>query len=90
MEKEGMKKLEYVTPTSRIMEFTPGCILAGSAGPGGWSVDGGSGGSTGASSGGWSVDDGGSGSGTGASTGGWSSDGGSGGTGASTGGWSTN
>jgi len=86
MEKERMKKLEYVPPTSRMMEFAPGCILAGSAGPGGWSVDGGS--STGASSGGWSVDDGGG--GTGASTGGWSKDDGSGGTGASTGGWSTN
>ena len=36
---------------SGVMEFDPGCILAGSAGPGGWSVDGG-GSSTGASSGG--------------------------------------
>jgi len=86
MEKEK-KKLKYVPPTSRIMEFDPVCILAGSAGPGGWSVDGGGGG-TSASSGGWSIDNGGS--GTGASTGGWSKDGGSGGTGASTGGWSTN
>lgn len=86
MEKEEKKKLKYVPPTSQIMEFSPGCLLAGSAGAGGWSIDRGSSG-TGASSGGWSVDDGGS--GTGASTGGWSKDEG-GGTGATTGGWSTN
>lgn len=87
MEKDEKKKLKYVPPTASVMEFDPGCILAGSAGPGGWSVDGGSS-STGASSGGWSIDDGSS--GTGASAGGWSTDGGSSGTGASTGGWSTN
>ena len=88
MEKEEKKKLKYVPPTSQIMEFDPGCILSCSAGPGGWSVDGGGGSSTGASSGGWSIDDGGG--GTGASPGGCTKDGGSGGTGASPGGWSIN
>lgn len=86
MEKKEFIKLKYVPPTARLIEFDPCCILASSAGPGGWSVDGGGTGETGASSSSWSID-GGNG-GTGASAGSWSSDGNSGGTGASTGGWS--
>jgi hypothetical protein len=83
MEKEEEKKKTYVPPATEVIAFDPGCILAGSIGPGGWSVDRG-GNNTGASSGGWSVDDGSSSTGT--SAGGWSTDDGS--TGVSTGGWS--
>lgn len=93
MKKKELKKMKYVTPTARIMEFTPGCILASSVGLGYWSIDSDSGiGGTGVSSGGWSIDVGSSVGGTGISSGGWSIDGGSrvGGTGASTGGWSIN
>jgi hypothetical protein len=93
MKKEETKKIKYSTPTVQVMEFAPGCILAGSVGPGGWSIDVNSLiGGTGASSGGWSIDGDSGGGGTGASSGGWSVDDGDsgGGTGASTGSWSTN
>ncbi len=62
MEKE--RKMKYAPPTSHIMEFDPGCILAGSSVA---STD------EGAK---WSIDDDGTGtssSNTGVSTGSWSS-----------------
>ena len=64
MEKEGIKKLKYVTPECGVMEFSPGCILAGSNvtstdNRGDWSIDNdgtGTTGSAGASTGSWSND----------------------------------
>lgn len=78
MNKEGNKKLKYVAPECETMEFSPGCILAGSSDPGGWSLDDSDGNNTtGASSGTWGIDGsstGASSSSTGASTGAWSTD----------------
>lgn len=76
MENEEKKKLKYVPPTIEAMMFEPGNILAGSTNSigtssGGWKIDNGDQGGTGASTGGWSSDGSG---GTGASTGNWSKD----------------